>query len=169
MRLFSYTLLVIAGGLTACQRPTKQYTPLAVVPTQASQPAASAAKLVFISFKATATPAGPARFELLKTSVVAGSLKADPTAAGAAETYVAVALLDTRQRVLSTTTIDHPLRRDTEYLNDARQLGRKTVVLPEAEFFVRLALPSGTAAVRLTEITNRQAAAPADFPLSAQP
>ncbi|WP_400192111.1 hypothetical protein [Hymenobacter sp. B81] len=165
----SPALLGLALLTLACQRPAA-YRYLA--PPATTSPAAAPAtqpRLVFMAFRAAAAPGAAVRFELLETTVVAGSLKADTPPPASADTYLSVAQLDARGQVLHTTSIDHPLRRDAELGAAGGELRRQAVTLPEAEFFVRLPLQAGAATVRLTETIDRQPGAPADFPLSSRP
>jgi|GEM_PF-2778284 len=158
-------LLIVA---LACHRPAYTYQKPPTEP--ATPPAASAGQplLVFLTFKAQASDAGPLRVQLLDAKTVAGTLK-PPLEPSFGANYLIVDQLDAQQRVLSSATVEHPLLREVEYPVEGGTLARKFVRLPEAEFFVRLARPPQAATVRVTEMLNRQPAATLDFVLPTKP
>ena len=152
---FSYLLVAIGlalAGLAGCaRRPAATYQP----------PAAAAAVLVpqllFLSCRLTAAPAG-AQLQVLRAEVVAGTLKMpDPEPEG--PDFVRVTQLDGQGQPLVQVRVAHPLRRRVEHVAaDQRTFQRSEVVLPSAEFFVRMALQPAAASIRVEEVADGRTA-----------
>ncbi|RTQ45990.1 hypothetical protein EJV47_22795 [Hymenobacter gummosus] len=157
-------VLLVALG-SSCQRPAAagRYLPPAPTPAPAARP-----QMVFMSFKATAQPAGAAAIELLQSTVVAGAPKPAAAAVRAGEpAYLRIAQLDARRQVVAAVVVAHPLRRAVETSTPEGALQRQAVTLPEAEFFVRLALLPQAAGVRVEEFIDQQSIGTTDFPVPA--
>ena len=140
-------LLLLLSSLAGCaRRPAPAYQPLA-----AATAAPEAARLLFLSCRLTAAATGT-RLEVLQAKAVPGELKT-PEADAESPDFVRVLQLDGRGQVLSQVRVAHPLRRSVEHVaDDHRTFQRSEVVLPTAEFFVRLALRPTTAAIRVEEV-----------------
>lgn len=124
--------------------------------------------MVFLSFRAVAAGAGQAaRITLLSSQAAPGRLKPQPaTPPSAYPEYLAVKLLDAAGQPLGEAIVlEHPLRKTVEYTNEKQQLGQRLVSLPEAEFFVRLALPAQATQVRVEEFADATLLAASSFPL----
>ncbi|RAK69950.1 hypothetical protein DLM85_03600 [Hymenobacter edaphi] len=160
--------MLLGGLLTGCQRPPAaqhQFT----APALAAPAAAARPEMVFLSFKVTATTAGPATITLLKSTVAAGAPKAAPTGASEMPDYLTVTTRGASREVLSSTTLEHPLRRAVETAGTDGQLRRQEVSLPEAEFFVRLTLAAQASSVRVEEFINHRPVKTTDFALPTRP
>ncbi|MCC3157062.1 hypothetical protein LJ737_07420 [Hymenobacter sp. 15J16-1T3B] len=167
--LFSVLLFCLLSGLLAgCRRPSAaqhQFT----APPAAAAPTASRPQLVFLTFKAIASPSGPAVITLLGSTVAAGAPKSAPEDARHAPHYLTISQLGAQRQVLAAAAVEHPLRRSVETAGADGALQRQDVRLPEAEFFVRLALVPQATAVRVEEVVDRQPVGATDFPLPTRP
>ena len=149
-------LLVAVGlalaGLAGCaRRPAAAYRPTATVA------AATAPQLLFLSGRMTAEPTG-SRLQVLRTEVVAGTLKM-PDPDPDAPDFVRLTQLDGRGQPLAQVRVAHPLRRRVEHVAaDQRTFQRGEVVLPSAEFFVRMALQPAAASIRIEEVADGRTA-----------
>ncbi|GAB3825709.1 hypothetical protein [Hymenobacter jeollabukensis] len=161
-------LSLLGGLLAGCHRPPAaqhQFT----ASTLAGPAATARPEMVFLSFKATAVANGPATITLLKSTVAAGAPKAAPAGASEMPDYLTIAQLGASREVLSSTAVEHPLRRAVETAGAEGQLRRQEVSLPEAEFFVRMTLAATTKTVRVEEFVNRRSVKTTDFTLPARP
>ena len=153
-------LFFLLSSLAGCtRRPVAAYQPLAAATT-----APEAARLLFLSCRLTATPTGT-RLEVLQAKAVPGELK---TLEADADTpnFLRVLQLDGRGQVLSQVRVAHPLRRSVEHIgDDHRTFQRSEVVLPTAEFFVRLALRPATATIRIEEVVTGTTTTLSEFPI----
>ena len=151
-----FTLLI---GLPGCaHRPAARYQPPATAAAEA------APQLLFLSCRLTAGTAG-SRLEVLDAKAVAGALKS-PVADADTPDFVRVSQLDRRGQPLAQTRVAHPLRRRVEYVgDDHRTFQRSEVVLPTAEFFVRLALRPAAATIRIEEVADGKTAQLTEFPV----
>lgn len=149
-------LLVAVGlalaGLAGCaRRPAAAYQPAATAA------AATAPQLLFLSGRMTAEPTG-SRLQVLRTEVVAGTLKM-PDPDPDAPDFVRLTQLDGRGQPLAQVRVAHPLRRRVEHVAaDQRTFQRGEVVLPSAEFFVRMALQPAAASIRIEEVADGRTA-----------
>ena len=151
-------LLLLGGLLGGCHRPVgaaHQHTPPAANPTAAASPAARP-EMVFLSFKAAAPGPGPATITLLQSTVAAGNPKSNGPDATQELNYMVVRLLGADGQLLGAATTEHPLRHSAETAEADGRLRRQDVQLPEAEFFVRMALPPQARVVRVEEFINHQ-------------
>lgn len=163
-------LLVLGGLLGSCQRPASashQYTPPASGATAASP--AARPEMVFLAFKAAAPASGPATITLLQSTIAAGKPKSAGPDATEEPNYLVVRLLGADGQVLSSATTEHPLRHSAETAEADGRLRRHEVVLPEAEFFVRMALAPQARTVRVEEFVNRQPLHATTLALPARP
>lgn len=153
-------LLWLLSSLAGCaRRPAATYQPLAAAPA-----APETARLLFLSCRLTAAPTGT-RLEVLQAQAVPGDLKT-PEADAETPDFVRVLQLDGRGQVLSQVRVAHPLRRSVEHVaDDHRTFQRSEVVLPTAEFFVRLALRPTTAAIRMEEVLTGTTVLLSEFPV----
>ena len=152
---FSYLLVAIGlalAGLAGCaRRPAANYQPIATAAT------VLVPQLLFLSCRMTTETAG-SRLQLLRAEVVAGTLKMpDPEAE--APDFVRVTQLDGQGQPLAQMRVSHPLRRRVEHVAaDQRTFQRGEVVLPSAEFFVRMALQPAAASIRIEEVADGRTA-----------
>lgn len=165
LRQACWLLLGLLPGSWACARAPYQYQPSAPA---ASNTAAAAPQLLFLSFRMSAAAVGPARVELLKAVAVAGETTALPEEV-TAPSYLLITQLDAAgQPCGPPLRAPHPLLQQMEYPAEGStgRLERREVTLPEAEFFVRLARLPRAASVRVAEV-RPTAATPASvtFPL----
>jgi hypothetical protein len=160
---FNPLLLLLLSALVGCaRRPAAAYQPLAATTT-----APEAARLLFLSCRLTATATGT-RLEVLQAKAVSGELKT-PEAEPDTPDFLRVLQLDGRGQVLSQLRIPHPLRHSVEHIaDDHRTFQRSEVVLPTAEFFVRLALRPTTAAIRVEEVVTGTTTKLSEFPIPAK-
>ncbi|WP_460618329.1 hypothetical protein [Hymenobacter ruber] len=154
-------LLLLLSSLAGCaRRPAATYQPLA---TATAEPEA-ASRLLFLSGRLTATPAGT-QLEVLQAKALPGDLKI-PEADADTPDFLRVLQLDGQGRVLNQVRVPHPLRRSVEHVaDDHRTFQRSEVVLPTAEFFVRLALRPTTAAIRVEEVVAGTTTKLSEFPI----
>jgi len=156
--------LGLLPGTWACARANYQYQPLTT-----TAPATAAPQLLFVSFLMSTRPPGPRRIELLKATAVPGEAQA-PAEDAAGPNYLLVTLLDAAGRPVGTAQrLPHPLLQQVEYPAEGSggRLERREVALPEAEFFLRLALPAQAKAVRVQEVSPATPAPVlATFPLT---
>lgn len=89
--------------------------------------------------------------ELREKNVVHGRLKATPENSGATDRLY-VAVLDNNKSELSGFYIEHPLRKNVEYTNEANELAIKFIELREAEFFIRTPLDPQSRFVRVDDV-----------------
>ncbi len=159
MKSANLLLLSLLIELPGCaQRPTARYQPLAAVPS------ATAPQLLFLSCRLSAGAAG-SRLEVLNAKAVAGDLKS-PAADADTPDFVRVSQLDRQGQSLAQARIAHPLRRSVEHVgDDHRTFQRSEVVLPTAEFFVRLALQPAAATIRIEEVAGGKTALLTEFPI----
>ena len=156
----SVLLLLLLSSLVGCaRRPAATYQPLAAATT-----APETARLLFLSCRLTAGPTGT-RLEVLQAKAVPGDLKA-PEADADTPDFVRVLQLDGRGRVLTQVRVMHPLRRSVEHVaDDHRTFQRSEVVLPTAEFFVRLTLRPTTTVIRVEEVVAGTTTTLSEFPI----
>ena len=152
---FLYPLVTVGlalAGLAGCaRRPAAAYQP------DATAAAATAPQLLFLSGRITAEPTG-SRLQVLRTEVVAGTLKM-PDPDPDAPDFVRLTQLDGRGQPLAQVRVAHPLRRRVEHVAaDQRTFQRGEVVLPSAEFFVRMALQPAAASIRIEEVADGRTA-----------
>ena len=153
-------MLSQAGG--CARRPVAVYTP----PATATE-AAPAARLLFLSGRLTASPAGT-QLEVLSLKTVAGEAKT-PDAGADTPDYLRIAQFDEQGQPLAQTRLAHPLRRSVEHVAaDQRTFERSEVVLPTAEFFVRLALLPAAARLRIEEIADGKTILLTELPIPAK-
>ena len=154
---------LLIGALGGCARqPTASYTPLA-----GTTPADVAARLLFLSGRLTTAPDGT-RLEILSLKAVPGELKT-PDAEAEAPDFVRVSQLDARGQALAAQRVPHPLRRRVEHVaDDHRTFQRSEVLLPTAEFFVRLALKPTATTIRLEEIADGKTTLLTELPIPAK-
>ena len=73
--------------------------------------------------------------------------------------FVRVTQLDGQGQPLAQMRVSHPLRRRVEHVAaDQRTFQRSEVVLPTAEFFVRMALQPAAASIRVEEVADGRTA-----------
>lgn len=167
---YALLLLLLGGLLGSCHRPARashQYT--APAPVAPGSGAVARPEMVFLSFNAAAAGAGPATITLLQSTVAAGTPKSPLTTATEEPAYLVVQLLGADRQVLSAAPVEHPLRRSVETAEADGRLRRQDVQLPEAEFFVRMALPPQARTVRVEEFINRQSVGATDLALPQRP
>ena len=153
--------IVLLAGLAGCAaRPPATYQPAA-----ATSPAV-APQLLFLSCRMTAAATG-SQLTVLGAEVVAGTLKMPDAAAEAqASDFVRVTQLDARGQPLARARVAHPLRRRVEHVAaDHRTFQRSEVVLPTAEFFVRMALQPAAARIRVEEVADGRTSLLAEMPV----
>lgn len=154
--------MMLTGGGGCARRPVAAYTPPAA-PTAT----APAARLLFLSGRLTANAAGT-RLEVLSLTAVAGEAKA-PDADADTPDYLRIAQLDGQGQPLAQVRLVHPLRRSVEHVgDDHRTFQRSEVVLPTAEFFVRLTLLPAATRIRVEEIINGTATLLTELPVPAK-
>ena len=160
---FLTTLLISLESLSGCaRRPAAAYTPL-----PATAPAGTTARLLFLSCRLTAGTTGP-KLDMLHVQAVPGDLKA-PDAEADTPDFVRVSQLDARGQALAQLRVPHPLRRSAEHVaSDHRTFQRSEVVLPTAEFFVRLALRPAAATIRIEEIADGKTTLLTELPIPAK-
>ncbi|MBH8557511.1 hypothetical protein [Hymenobacter negativus] len=154
-------LIFLLSSLAGCaRRPAATYQPLAAATTAAPE----TARLLFLSCRLTAAPAGT-QLEVLQAKAVPGDLKI-PEADADTPDFLRVLQLDGQGQVLNQVRVPHPLRRSVEHVaDDHRTFQRSEVVLLTAEFFVRLALRPTTAAIRVEEVVAGTTAKLSEFPI----
>ncbi len=148
-------VLVLVG---CARRPAATYQPTtpAVV--------AVAPQLLFLSCRMTTVAAG-SRLQVLRTEVVAGTLKT-PDADAEGPDFVRVSQLDDRGQLLAQVRVAHPLRRRVEYIAaDQRTFRRSEGVLPTAEFFVRMAVQLAAANIRVEEVADGRTVLLTELPI----
>ncbi|MDB5235801.1 MAG: hypothetical protein JWR44_2794 [Hymenobacter sp.] len=152
-------LLSLLLELPACaHRPAASYQPMATAATAATP------QLLFLSCRMTAGAAG-AWLEVLDVKAVAGELKA-PAADADTPDFLRVSQLDRQGQPLAQTRVAHPLRRSVEHVGeDHRTFQRSEVVLPTAEFFVRLSLRPAAATLRIEEVADGKTALLTELPI----
>ena len=143
--------LVLAGLAGCARRPAATYQPTATAAT------VLVPQLLFLSCRMTAATAG-SQLQVLRAEVVAGTLKMPDPEADAAD-FVRVTQLDGQGQPLAQVRVAHPLRRRVEHVAaDQRTFQRSEVVLPSAEFFVRMALQPAAASIRVEEVADGRTA-----------
>lgn len=161
MKLAAYQLLAMLL-LAACARRPAAYQPLSSLP--ASEPG-NAPQLLFLSCRLTATSAAGPRLELLRAESVDGTLKNLDADADTPD-FVRVTQLGSQGQALAAQRVPHPLRRQVEHVaDDQRTFQRSEVVLPTAEFFVRLALRPAATRIRLEEMAAGRLTLLTEFPV----
>ena len=149
---YSALFMLLLAGLAACARhPAAYQAPLSSAPTSATS---AAPQLLFLSCRLTAAGPAATRLEVLRAEAVAGTLKS-PDAEADTPDFVRVTQLDGQGQALTQVRVPHPLRRQIEHVaDDQRSFRRSEVVLPTAEFFVRLALHPAATRIRLEEMAD---------------
>ena len=159
-RLLSFALLF--GQLGCAHRPTARYQPPATAAAEA------APQLLFLSCRLTAG-APSTHLEVLNAKVVPGELRT-PVADATTPNFVRVSQLDRQGQPLAQARLEHPLRRSVEHVgDDQRTFQRSEVVLPTAEFFVRLSLRPAATTIRIEEVADGKTALLTEFPISPKP
>ncbi|MDB5267413.1 MAG: hypothetical protein JWP58_453 [Hymenobacter sp.] len=155
--------LLLLSSLAGCaRRPAAAYQPLPAATAATAAPEAT--RLLFLGCRLTAAPTGT-RLEVLQAKAVPGDLKT-PEADADTPDFVRVLQLDGRGRVLSQLRVAHPLRHSVEHVaGDHRTFQRSELVLPSAEFFVRLALRPATATIRVEEVIAGTTTRLSEFPV----
>ncbi|GAA3988438.1 hypothetical protein GCM10022407_36300 [Hymenobacter antarcticus] len=151
-------VLALAGLAGCAHRPAATYLPAA--------PAAAvvAPQLLFLSCRMTAETTG-SRLQVLRAEVVAGTLKMPDSEADAPD-FVRVTQLDGQGQHLAQARVSHPLRRRVEHVAaDQRTFQRSEVVLPTAEFFVRMALQPTAASIRVEEVADGRTTLLSELPV----
>ena len=145
-------MLLLAGLVACARRPTAYQPPVGSAPTSATSSAAP--QLLFLSCRLTAAGPAATRLEVLRAEAVAGTLKSLDAEADTPD-FVCVTQLDGQGQALAQLRVPHPLRRQVEHVaDDQRSFQRSEVVLPTAEFFVRLALQPAATRIRLEEMAD---------------
>ncbi|HLK96972.1 MAG TPA: hypothetical protein VK364_04325, partial [Hymenobacter sp.] len=149
----------LLGGLLSCTRSPALYYQPPMAEKTAARP-----QLLFLSCRLSSEATG-SRLEVVHVEAVPGSLK---TAVADATTpdMVRVLQLNNQGKALVQVQIEHPLRRSIEHVaNDQRTFERTTVVLPAAEFFVRLALQPTAVSIRIEEVIDGKTTVLRIFPI----
>ncbi|WP_426060645.1 hypothetical protein [Hymenobacter sp. B1770] len=122
------------------------------------------AQLLFLSCRLSAEALGT-RVEVLQMEAVAGELRTAPADADTPD-FVRVSQLNRQGKSLAQAMLPHPLRRSVEHVgDDHRTFQRSELVLPTAEFFVRLALRPDAVTIRIEESTGGKTALLTDLPI----
>jgi hypothetical protein len=157
----AYHLLIwtLLGGLLGCARSPVSYHKPPVVETKAERP-----QLLFLSCRLSSEATG-SRLEVMHVEAVPGRLKV-AVADAATPDFVRVSQLNDQGQALAQVRIEHPLRRSIEHVaNDQRTFERTNVVLPAAEFFVRLALQPAAVTIRIEEVIDGKTILLTTFPI----
>jgi hypothetical protein len=113
-------------------------------------------QILFLTFKIQEDSASTAIIELLEKNFVSGTLKGT-SESSQTENRLIINQIDDIQHVLSEMSIDHPLIKYVEYVNEAREFETKLVRQPSAEFFIRVALQPQTSYLRIDEVRGDRA------------
>jgi hypothetical protein len=92
---------------------------------------------------------------LLEQKPVAGTIKEKPQDEHRPDNYLlAEVCRDTT--VLQTIILEHPLYKQVEFINGEQQFAKKEVMLPQAEFFLRLQLRGRGLELRVSEVLHKK-------------
>lgn len=140
--------MLALGSACAARAPQRPSAPVGAAPAAVS----TRPQLLFAGFRMRPDSLGQPRLAAVQLQTVPGELSgAEPDLVAGAD-YVVVSLLDAQRRPCGTDArVPHPLRRDAEYVDEKGRLARRTIELPAAEFFVRLARPATAAYLRAEE------------------
>ena len=150
-------VLLLASLLYCCRQVQHTYQP-------PESETVEDAKAIFLSFSISADSSGKNVIELISKKVTDGAVKGKPSAT-ISTSYLIVSLLDKSGGVKVEEMVEHPLLREVEYTNEKNELAHKALNLKNAEFFVRLKLPSSADHVLVTEVVNQKKINSAEFPL----
>lgn len=89
--------------------------------------------------------------ELKDTRITQGNLKNQPANSHATDRVYVAQLRDDKTEI-SGFYVDHPLRKNIEYINERDELTTKYIELAEAEFFVRVPMAENCRFLRLDEV-----------------
>jgi len=121
-------------------------------------------QLLFLNCRLSSEATG-SRLEVVHVEAVPGRLKVE-VADAATPDFVRVSQLNDQGKALAQVRIEHPLRRSIEHVaNDQRTFERTNVVLPAAEFFVRLALQPAAVTIRIEEVIDGKITLLTTFPI----
>ncbi|MBX2901331.1 MAG: hypothetical protein KF775_16880 [Cyclobacteriaceae bacterium] len=101
-------------------------------------PVPAVARLLFATFK-IARDSNATVITLMSKHLVKGTHKSDPETSTATN-RLQVVQLNQDGTELTGYYLGHPLRKNVEYLNEHQEYSTRWVELPEAEFFIRVAL-----------------------------
>ena len=108
-------------------------------------------QILFLTFKIKEDSASTAIIELLEKNFVSGSLKG-ASESSQAENRLIINQVDDQQHVLGEMSVDHPLIKYVEYVNEAREFETKLIRQQSAEFFIRVAINTQTSYLRIDEV-----------------
>src|SRR5690606_1522170 len=93
-------------------------------------------RLIFLTFNVVSDDSSN-RYNFVSKTVTDGTMKRyDEVVAG--PEYLKWSLIDRKKRIIASTLHEHPLMKEVEYADVQGALSRKTVTLPQSEFFVRM-------------------------------
>lgn len=144
-------LLCVMVLLEACKPVSYQYTYQESAQTneQAALP-----QILFMSFTMR-KDSSESVVTMLEKKILKGVLKSDPESSMADDRLYVVQL--TKERTtLSGYYLDHPLRKNMEYINEQQEYKTRWVELEEAEFFIRVALDPACAYIVLYEMKGME-------------
>lgn len=119
-------------------------------------------KMIFLTFSIKADSLRGNQINLIDKKVVDGKPKSEPENSYL-QNRVVIKQLNAQQQDLSIFSIDHPLLKKVEYLNDQGSFETKALNLKEAEFFVRTSLNENAKFIRVDEIVNNKNSASVTF------
>ncbi|MBL7845244.1 MAG: hypothetical protein JNK44_15375 [Cyclobacteriaceae bacterium] len=144
LEIFLISALVFSG----CRTPKPIYTH-----QQPQKIEKIPAELVILTFRIQEDSTSATSIELLDKHIIQGTLKgvADNSIA---ENRLIIKQEDIQHNVLTELSIDHPLIKYIEYVNEASEFETKLVRQRQAEFFIRMELKPQTSYLRIAEIRD---------------
>lgn len=140
-------VVCLAILIQSCKPVSYQYT--YQEPTQTYEQAALP-QILFMTF-AIKKDSGESVVTLLEKKTLKGVLKSGMESS-TAEDRIFVVQLSKEKTELSGYYLEHPLRKNMEYLNEQQEYETRWVELEEAEFFIRVALDPACAYIGLYEM-----------------
>ena len=142
-------IILLASLTFYCCRPVRHtYEPLEPKETES-------ARMIFLSFSVQADSSGKSVIQLISKKESDGTIKGKSPIV-TSPTHLVVSLLDKSGTVKVEEIVEHPLLREVEYTNEKNELARKALNLKNAEFFVRMKLPSAADRIQVTEVINQK-------------
>ena len=151
-------ILLLMLGTSACHPTRYIYHP----PLEEAQ-TGSAGKVVGMAFTIAVDDQGASTITLVSTTALLGSIK--PAIADNAPNRLEVRLEDSSGKTLEKQSLEHPLFKSSEFVNDQNEIVRKPVEKKQAEFFLRMTLPPEAKRITIQEFRDNNPKGVFQFPL----
>ncbi|MBX2962433.1 MAG: hypothetical protein KF687_07970 [Cyclobacteriaceae bacterium] len=141
-----FPLIILISWLFACRAPQPVYSY-----QESTLPKKGSGRFSILSFRIAEDSLSQTTVTLLDEHYIDGNLKGEHNDSDA-ENILLIKQEDAQLQVVDQTTLDHPLIKYVEYVNERQEFETKLVTQHEAEFFIRIELKPQTLYIRIDEV-----------------